>query len=174
MLDCTERSEIPPFGHMVDYLCYGGIYREVWLEITEETYIEDLYITTPNVMYQYKIVEAQITFNRPAQGAVGLKVSQGDTVLGEKSAEIDGRMVASGLAICDREYVGIYAIYVSPSTRKRHYARAICSTLLANAKEQGAKKAYLQVVQGNMAAKNLYLSLGFKDFYTYWFRSRRV
>ena len=88
--------------------------------------------------------------------------------------EIDGRMVASGLAICDREYVGIYAIYVSPSTRKRHYARAICSTLLANAKEQGAKKAYLQVVQGNMAAKNLYLSLGFKDFYTYWFRSRRV
>ena len=86
--------------------------------------------------------------------------------------EIDGRMVASGLAICDREYAGIYAVYVSPSTRRRHYARAICSTLLAQAAEQGAQKTYLQVVQGNIAAKSLYVSLGFQDFYTYWFRSK--
>ena len=88
------------------------------------------------------------------------------------SVEIDGRMVASGLAICDREYAGIYAIYVSPGSRRRHYARAVCSTLLREAKEQGAQKAYLQVVKGNTAAKNLYLSLGFSDFYTYYFRSK--
>ena len=88
------------------------------------------------------------------------------------SVEIDGRMVASGLAICDREYAGIYAIYVSPACRRRHYARAICSTLLREAKKQGAQKTYLQVVKGNTAAKSLYCSLGFEDFYTYYFRSR--
>ena len=33
-----------------------------------------------------------------------------------------------------------------------------------------AENAYLQVVQGNTAAKRLYASLGFTDFYTYWFR----
>ena len=33
---------------------------------------------------------------------------------------------------------------------------------------------YLQVVKGNTAAKNLYTSLGFEDFYTYWFRSKEV
>ena len=86
--------------------------------------------------------------------------------------EIDGRMVASGLAICDREYAGIYAIYVSPACRKRGYARAICSTLLAEAKKRGSQKAYLQVVQDNVPAKALYLSLGFRDFYTCWFRSK--
>ena len=87
------------------------------------------------------------------------------------SVEIDGHMVASGLAICDREYAGIYAIYVSPGCRRRGYARAICSTLLREAKGTGAKKAYLQVVKGNMPAESLYCSLGFESFYTYWFRS---
>ncbi len=90
-LDCTERSEIPPFGHMVDYLCYGGVYREVWLEITEETFIEDVFVRTPNVLHEYKIVEADITFNRPVTGEVALAVKDGDAVLAKKTAGIDGR-----------------------------------------------------------------------------------
>lgn len=90
------------------------------------------------------------------------------------SIEIDGRMVASGLGILDREWVGLYAVYVSPSCWRRHYARAICSTILREARLNGAKRAYLQVVKGNASAKKLYTSLGFKDFYTYWFRSRKL
>ena len=90
------------------------------------------------------------------------------------SVEIEGRMVASGLGIRDRDYVGLYAIYVAPSCRRRHYARAICSTILREAEERGASRAYLQVVRGNTNAKNLYQSLGFEDFYSYWFRSKQV
>ena len=88
------------------------------------------------------------------------------------SVEIDGRMVASGLGILDREWVGIYAIYVSPSCWSRGYARAVCSTLLKEAQLAGAKRAYLQVVSDNRKAKKLYASMGFGDFYTYWFRSK--
>ena len=90
------------------------------------------------------------------------------------SIEMDGRMVASGLGICDREFVGIYAIYVSPACRRRHYARAVCSALLLVGSHQGASKAYLQVVKGNANARRLYMDLGFEDFYTYWFRSKDV
>lgn len=90
------------------------------------------------------------------------------------SIEIEGRMVASGLGIRDRDYVGLYAIYVAPSCRRRHYARAICSTILEEAKRRGTSRAYLQVVRGNINAKRLYTSLGFQDFYTYWFRSKPV
>ena len=86
--------------------------------------------------------------------------------------ECEGRMVASGLGIRDRDYIGIYAIYVSPGCRRRHYARSVCASLLREASRRGAKRAYLQVVKGNIAARSLYLSLGFEDFYTYWFRSR--
>ncbi len=87
------------------------------------------------------------------------------------SVEIDGRMVASGLGIRDRDWVGIYAIYVSPSCWRRGYARAICSTLLREAQNLGAGRAYLQVASGNEHARKLYESLGFTDFYTYWFRT---
>ena len=89
------------------------------------------------------------------------------------SVELDGRMVASGLGIRDREWVGIYAIYVSPSCWSRGYARAVCSTILKEAARLGAKKAYLQVTSENRKAKSLYESLGFFHFYTYWFRSRK-
>ena len=43
-LDCTENPQVPPFGHVIDYLTYGGLYRDVWLDIRSETYIEDVYI----------------------------------------------------------------------------------------------------------------------------------
>ena len=48
-LDTTENPEVPPFGFVIDYLTYGGLYREVWLDVRSKSYIEDLYITTPNV-----------------------------------------------------------------------------------------------------------------------------
>ena len=46
-LDTTENPEIPPFGFVIDYLTYGGLYREVWLDIRNDSLISDLYITTP-------------------------------------------------------------------------------------------------------------------------------
>ena len=81
-----------------------------------------------------------------------------------------GQIIAIGLGILDRSYMGIYAIHVHPHYRGQHYARAICSSLLNLGKEMGLEGAYLQVVHGNTPAKNLYTSLGFRDFYKYWFR----
>ncbi|WP_300369258.1 glycoside hydrolase family 2 TIM barrel-domain containing protein [Brachyspira sp.] len=44
-LDSTERKDIPPFGNEIDYLCYGGIYREVQIIIVDEISIENIMIT---------------------------------------------------------------------------------------------------------------------------------
>ena len=46
-LDTTENPAVPPFGYVVDYLTYGGLYREAWLDVRERAMISDLYITTP-------------------------------------------------------------------------------------------------------------------------------
>ena len=46
-LDTTENAAVPPFGFVIDYLTYGGLYREVWLDVREQSYIADLYVTTP-------------------------------------------------------------------------------------------------------------------------------
>lgn len=84
----------------------------------------------------------------------------------------NGKIVATGLGIFDREYIGIYAIHVREDFRHKGYARQICTGLLREGMNKGAEKAYLQVVQGNIPAHELYESLGFRHFYTYWFRVR--
>lgn len=43
-LDSRESLNQPPFGNVIDYLCYGGLYREVYLEIGEQTIISDAFI----------------------------------------------------------------------------------------------------------------------------------
>ena len=43
-VDSREDRNIPPFGFVIDYMTYGGIYREVYLEILNSTYIEDIFI----------------------------------------------------------------------------------------------------------------------------------
>ena len=48
-LDTRENPEVPPFGFVIDYLTYGGLYREVWLDVKEKSHIQDLYITTPDL-----------------------------------------------------------------------------------------------------------------------------
>lgn len=83
-----------------------------------------------------------------------------------------GKIIGTGLAILDRDYAGIYAIHVNKAYRGRGIGRSICCSLLNAAMDAGASYAYLQVVKGNTPAKNLYESLGFKDFYTYWFRQQ--
>ncbi|MCZ9847285.1 glycoside hydrolase family 2 protein [Brachyspira hyodysenteriae] len=44
-LDSTEREDIPPFGNEIDYLCYGGIYREVQIIIVDDVSIENVMLT---------------------------------------------------------------------------------------------------------------------------------
>ncbi|MCX5775158.1 MAG: hypothetical protein NTV44_02200 [Firmicutes bacterium] len=44
IVDSHEDPEIPPFGENMDYITYGGIYREVYLEIRNPIYIETLEI----------------------------------------------------------------------------------------------------------------------------------
>ena len=44
MVDSTERKDIPPHGFVVDYLTYGGIYREVYIEEKEMNYIDNAFI----------------------------------------------------------------------------------------------------------------------------------
>ena len=56
-LDSTENPAVPPFGFVIDYLTYGGLYREVWLDVRNRSYIEDLYTVTPS----YDRLEAKLS-----------------------------------------------------------------------------------------------------------------
>ena len=43
-LDTRESLNVPPFGFVIDYLCYGGLYREVTLKVMDPDYIKEVLI----------------------------------------------------------------------------------------------------------------------------------
>lgn len=47
-VDSRESLNIPPFGNVIDYMTYGGIYRDVYLDIKNPTYISDVFVK-PNI-----------------------------------------------------------------------------------------------------------------------------
>lgn len=43
-VDSREDLNIPPFGYVIDYMTYGGIYRDVYLDIKNPEYMEDIFL----------------------------------------------------------------------------------------------------------------------------------
>jgi beta-galactosidase len=49
-LDSAERADVPPFGYEIDYLTFGGIYREVALRVVPGTCIENVFARPKGVL----------------------------------------------------------------------------------------------------------------------------
>ncbi|MBR3360341.1 MAG: glycoside hydrolase family 2 protein [Lachnospiraceae bacterium] len=81
-LDCTENPEIPPFGNVIDYLTYGGLYRDVWLDIRPKTYIEDVFVSTVDGNNIHLDVE---TVGEPLLIDVEIYDAEGSLIASEKN-----------------------------------------------------------------------------------------
>ena len=44
-VDSRESLNIPPFGNVIDYMTYGGIYRDVYIEIKNPTYLSEVFVS---------------------------------------------------------------------------------------------------------------------------------
>ena len=58
-------------------------------------------------------------------------------------------------------WVGLSAVHVNPDSRRRGHGRGVCSALLQWGHEQGATRAYLQVLADNGPAIDLFEAMGF-------------
>lgn len=91
-VDSTERPDIPPFGGNIDYLTFGGIYREVSLRIVPNVFIENVFAKPVDVMRPDRRVDVRVDLNR-APGANGpsalvVELWDGDRVLKRATMEI--------------------------------------------------------------------------------------
>lgn len=81
-VDSTERKDIPPYGGVVDYLTFGGIYRDVWVRTSSKSYIKNMFARGLNVLTSPKL-EADVDIEESAAGqtiTLSLKDSSGATV----------------------------------------------------------------------------------------------
>src|SRR5271170_4313565 len=98
-VDSTERPDIPPFGYQIDYLTFGGIYREVALRIVPSSFIENIFgrpkdVLTPNPSLE---VDCFLQHLEPSREALLLEVTlrDGDRVLAKGSQRVEPAAAAS-------------------------------------------------------------------------------
>jgi ribosomal protein S18 acetylase RimI-like enzyme len=82
-----------------------------------------------------------------------------------------GETIAGGQVALEDDLAGLYDIFTAAAARKQGLALKLCRHLLAHARREGARVAYLQVEAQNEPARRVYRRLGFEDAYSYHYRS---
>jgi beta-galactosidase len=59
-VDSTERADIPPFGDRIDYLTFGGIYRDVALRVVPDTFIDNVRVTPVDVLGDGRRIDVRL------------------------------------------------------------------------------------------------------------------
>ncbi|OCP35935.1 glycoside hydrolase family 2 protein [Ensifer sp. LC163] len=98
-IDGSENPEIPPFGGQIDYLCYAGIYRDVWLKVASPVSIANVKIETPDALAEKKSVIARVFLANPQgqafSGTLTAKIHRkGGGDVAASSIKVDGNEVA--------------------------------------------------------------------------------
>jgi len=97
-VDSTERPDIPPFGYEIDYLTFGGIYREVSLRVVPATFIENIFVRPKNALTANPVVDVDCFVHHleASHDALTLEVEllDGERVL----AKVSQQLPSSGAA----------------------------------------------------------------------------
>lgn len=64
-VDSREQQNLPPFGHVIDYMTFGGLYREVYIEVKEDIYISDVFAKTFGIVKGEPILQSDLTIHTP-------------------------------------------------------------------------------------------------------------
>jgi len=91
-------------------------------------------------------------------------------VLGAVASRSSSSVAACGVAVLDRDLLGLFDLVTAESQRRSGYGAALMAHLGAWGLARGAEGAYLQVVCENAPALALYRKLGFASSYDYWYR----
>ena len=99
-VDSTERPDIPPFGYEIDYLTFGGIYREVSLRIVPATFIENIFVRPKDVLSAKPTVDVDcfIQHLEPSKDVLTVDVELLD---GERVVAKGSQQVASSGAVTE-------------------------------------------------------------------------
>lgn len=82
---------------------------------------------------------------------------------------IDGEVMAIGMGVLERGWVGIFCMVIHTRFRRQAAASSILNSLASWGKEHGAPQMYLQVMENNTPALALYERAGFERLYQYYY-----
>jgi beta-galactosidase len=94
-VDSSERKDIPPFGNEIDYLTFGGIYREVSLRVVSPTFIENVFAQPKDVLTGHPALDVQCFLASASKSmGSGLKLEaslyDGERLVAKTAEELSG------------------------------------------------------------------------------------
>lgn len=126
-IDGRENPEIPPFGGQIDYLTYAGLYREVWLRVTDRVSIERIKIETGDVLADAKSVSVRCDVRNAEAGGGGVLtgrlIDAGGREIARAEAPLAGDAVTlrmaglTGIAVWDTDDPALYTMEVTLDCR---------------------------------------------------------
>jgi len=92
-VDSTERKDIPPFGNVVDYLTFGGIYRDVQLRFVNQTFIANVFAKPVNVLQADRSLNVRVYLEGPKTTSLKItaELLDGDRVVASSSQNVNDR-----------------------------------------------------------------------------------
>ena len=94
-LDSRERADIPPFGGEIDYLTFGGIYRDVSLRLVSPIFLENIFARPRDVLTDHPSVDVTCFVERPetpgqtASLKLEVELRDGERVMASAQKTID-------------------------------------------------------------------------------------
>jgi beta-galactosidase len=112
-VDSNERKDIPPFGYEVDYLTFGGLYRDVALRIVPQIFIENIHAKTRDVLTK-PAVDVDVYLDRsptahPGALSVHAELRDGNTVLAQATSSMHTPAVTQHHAADADQAMGAHA-----------------------------------------------------------------
>jgi N-acetylglutamate synthase len=104
------------------------------------------------------------------KGIMERMLSNIKTKKGFVSLYYEEQVIACGLGVIEREYIGLYDIVTDINYRNRGFGEQMILNLLKWGKKNGARYSYLAVVLNNKPALRLYSKIGYSEIYNYWYR----
>ena len=129
-VDSTERPDVPPFGYEIDYLTFGGIYREVALRIVEAAFIENVFVRPKDVLSSKPSLEVDCFLQPEAAGeplTIEVELFEGSTSIAKTSRQVSPSSSSnsneapkqtlrfdglSGIKLWDLEHRNLYSVRV--------------------------------------------------------------
>jgi len=89
-VDSTERNDIPPFGGDIDYLTFGGIYRDVSLRVVPTAFIANVFAKPVNVLTDNRSVNVRCYLEGASSGPRKLtaELRDGNRVIATQSLNV--------------------------------------------------------------------------------------
>lgn len=123
IVDSRESLDVPPFGHVIDYLTYGGIYREVAIDVRGPVTLDRLFVQAGDVYSDSKRFEVKFNVesteplnNEPVKADI--RVWDNDQCIAEqvqetaKLGENSFKFISDKLKAWDVENPNVYSLTV--------------------------------------------------------------